>query len=57
MKNWKTTSAGITLIVTGVVSFYFALKSSALNEATITGVLTAVLGGIGLIFGADSEAK
>jgi uncharacterized membrane protein HdeD (DUF308 family) len=57
MKNWKTTSAGITLIVTGVISFYFAFKSTSLNEATITGVLTAVLGGIGLIFGADSEVK
>ena len=55
MKNWKTTSAGITLIVTGAVSFIFALKAGALNEATITGVFTAILGGIGLVFGADSN--
>lgn len=55
MKNWKTTSAGITLIATGIISVIFALKAGALNEATITGVVTAILGGIGLLFGADSD--
>lgn len=55
MKNWKTTSAGITLIITGIVSVIFALKAGPLDEATVTGVVTAILGGIGLLFGADSN--
>jgi hypothetical protein len=41
----KTTSAGIYPNCERVVSFYFAFKSTSLNEATIAGVLTlAVLG-------------
>lgn len=55
MKNWKTTSTGIVMIVSGVIGFYYAYKSSNLNEATITGCVTSVLGGIGLIFAKDNN--
>ncbi len=53
MKNWKTTSTGITMIVAGVVGFYFALKSGQLTEASVTGSLTSILGGVGLLAAKD----
>ena len=55
MKNWKTTSTGITMIVGGIVGIYFAAKSGNLNEGTVTGSITAILGGIGLIFAKDNN--
>ena len=55
MKNWKTTSSGIALIVGGIVSIYFANKTNNVNEATITACVTSVLGGIGLIFAKDNN--
>ena len=55
MKNWKTTSTGITMVVGGIVGFYFAIKNNTVNEGTVTGCLTAVLGGIGLIFAKDGN--
>lgn len=47
-KHWKTTSAGIIAIVTGIA--LYVSDHSKLTEA-----LTAVLGGVGLIFAADSS--
>ena len=55
MKSWKTTSAGITMIVSGIIGFYFAYKTGNVNEGTITGSVTAILGGIGLILAKDSN--
>lgn len=55
MKNWKTTSAGITMIVGGITGLYFAIKTQTVNEGTITATLTAVLGGIGLIYAKDNN--
>lgn len=54
-KNWKTTSTGITMIVAGIVGFYFAFKGGQVNEGTITGSLTSVLAGIGLLFAKDNN--
>lgn len=55
MKNWKTTSAGIAAIVGAVVAIYFAHKTNNINEATISGALTAFLTGVGLIFAKDNN--
>ena len=57
MKNWKTTSAGITSIVSGCVGLYFAWKTSNINEATLTGSITAIVAGIGLIFAHDPKKE
>lgn len=46
-KNWKTTSAGIVLIVTGVAMYQS-------NKTQIGPALSSVLGGIGLIFAHDA---
>lgn len=53
MKNWKTTSAGILMILGGIVRFYFAIKSGLINEESIMTSCTAILGGIGLMFSKD----
>ena len=53
MKNWKTTSAGIAMIVGGIASL--AYSWGALNPEMITAHLTAILGGVGLIFAKDQN--
>lgn len=56
IKNWKTTSTGITLIVAGIVGIYFAQKNNQMSEAAITGALTSFLTGIGLLFSKDHDS-
>ena len=56
MKNWKTTSAGIAMIAGGIVGLYFAITTGNVTEVTLTSAIATILGGIGLIFGADSSA-
>lgn len=55
MKNWKTTSVGITAIVGGVVRLIFAIKNHEFTEEAITTSVGGILGGIGLIFAKDSN--
>lgn len=48
MKNWKTSSAGLISIITGVSLF--------LNDKTkLAEAITAVLAGIGLLYAADVD--
>jgi hypothetical protein len=54
MKNWKTTSAGIAMIAGGLVGLYFAIVNGQVSEVTLTGTIATILGGIGLLFGADA---
>ena len=56
MKNWKTTSAGIAMIAGGIVGLYFAITTGNVTEVTLTSAIATILGGIGLIFGADAPA-
>jgi phosphotransferase system glucose/maltose/N-acetylglucosamine-specific IIC component len=53
MKNWKTTSAGISMITGAIVGVYFAIQANEVNEVVITAAITAILGGIGLIVSKD----
>ena len=53
MKNWKTTSTGIAMIVGGIVSIYFQRHN--LTEVVVTTSVATILGGIGLIFAKDSN--
>lgn len=55
MKNWKTTSTGITMIVGAVIGVYFAYKNNQINEAVITASISSLLGGLGLIFAKDKN--
>jgi len=53
--SWKTTSAGITMVVGGIVGIYFSIKNGTFNEAVATTSLGGILGGIGLICARDND--
>lgn len=55
--NWKTTSAGLTMIVGSVVHLVFSVKSGSANENTWTIALTAMIGGIGLLLAGDASVS
>lgn len=52
-KNWKTTSAGIIMIIGGICTLIFVNKP--ITPEAITGAATAILGGLGLMFAKDSN--
>jgi hypothetical protein len=53
MKNWKTTSTGLVMILGAIANVYFSFKGNSLSQGVITGSTTAFLGGIGLLFSKD----
>lgn len=53
LKSWKTTSAGILSIVGAIVTVIYAPRP--ISPEVITGALTAVLAGIGLLFAKDGN--
>ena len=53
--SWKTTSAGLTMILSGILGFVFGIKNHNLSDATITGSSTAIIGGVGLILAKDKN--
>ena len=55
LKNWKTTSAGLVMIGGSIVHLVFAVKAGTANENTWTLTITAVVGGLGLIFAGDAS--
>lgn len=42
------------MIAGGLVGLYFAITKNQVTEATLTGTIATILGGIGLLFGADA---
>ncbi len=52
--NWKTTSAGVTMMVGGLVHLAFAIKNHALTESDCTTTLLAVVTGAGFIAAGDA---
>jgi len=54
MKNYKTTSAGLVMIIGGIASMAYSWKH--LNPETITAHITGILGGIGLLLAKDHDA-
>jgi hypothetical protein len=55
LRNWKTTSAGITAIAGGLIGMFYAIKAKNVTPEILTGAITAILTGIGLIFAKDSN--
>lgn len=53
--SWKTTSAGITMVVGGITGLVFAIKANNVSEASISAAITAILGGVGLILAKDKN--
>jgi uncharacterized membrane protein YhiD involved in acid resistance len=56
VKNWKTTSAGLTIIVTGAVHLVFAIQSKSITEADCTTTIVSIVTGIGLLAAGDAGA-
>lgn len=57
LHNWKTTSAGLTLIIGPAVHLVFAVRAHTADESMWTASLIAIVGGIGLIFAGDGAAS
>jgi cytochrome c biogenesis protein ResB len=55
MKSWKTTSAGIIMILGAITGLL--LHNGMFTQEVIMGAATAILGGIGLIFAKDSDVS
>lgn len=53
MKNWKTTSAGIAMIAGALIMLWF--EKATLTPEKLTGAITALLGGVGLVFSKDYD--
>lgn len=55
LKSWKTTSAGILMVVGGITRLAFAFKSGNFTEEAIMSSSTLIVGGLGLVFAKDSN--
>jgi hypothetical protein len=55
MANWKTTSAGLTMIFGSVIHLIFSTKAHTGDETTWTLSAGTIIGGLGLIFAGDSS--
>lgn len=53
--HWKTTSAGLVMISGGVIHLVFQIRAHTADENAWTIAIGATLGGLGLIFAADSN--
>lgn len=53
--NWKTTSAGLTLIATGITRAWFAYDEGKLTEEAVLTIVTTILSGIGFLVSRDYD--
>jgi hypothetical protein len=56
-KNWRTTSAGLTMIVGGTVHLIFCIRAGTATEGVWTASILGTIGGVGLMFAGDSSAS
>ena len=52
--NWKTTSAGVIMIIGAIVHLYF---NRPLTEPMLMMGVTAIIGGLGLLFAGDANVS
>lgn len=55
LNNWKTTSAGLTMIIGSTVHLVFTVRAGTATETVWTVSLTAIVGGLGLMFAGDAS--
>lgn len=55
--NWKTTSAGLTMIAGSIVHLVFRIKAQAADENAWMISIGGVIGGVGLMFAGDASAS
>jgi hypothetical protein len=53
--SWKTTSAGILAIIGALVGLFFAIKNKTVTAEVITGCVSGILVGVGLIVAKDGN--
>lgn len=56
LNNWKTTSAGLTIMIGSAVHLIFAVRNHTADETTWTNALIAMVGGMGLVYAGDASA-
>lgn len=57
LSNWKTTSAGLALLVGAIVHLVFAIKHDRADETTWNSSLLTLIAAIGLMFAGDASAS
>lgn len=55
--SWKTTSAGLVMIIGSIIHLIFAVRSGTATEGVWTASVTAIVAGIGLILAGDATAS
>lgn len=55
--SWKTTSAGLAMILGSLIHIGFAIKNKTVTEAELTTAITVILGGIGLMVARDANTS
>lgn len=55
--NWKTTSAGITMLAGSVIHLAFSIKAGTANENSWTIAVVGIVGGVGFILAGDASAS
>jgi hypothetical protein len=55
LKNWKTTSAGLIMIIGDTVHLVFAIANHQATEGVWTGSLVGLVGGLGLLLAGDAS--
>lgn len=55
LASWKTTSAGLIMIIGSAMHLIFTVKDGTANENTWTVSLSTIVGGLGLIFAGDAS--
>jgi hypothetical protein len=53
LTSWKTTSAGVLMIVGGITAIIFQIKN--ITQELVISSVTSILGGLGLLFAKDSN--
>lgn len=55
INNWKTSSAGIVLILTGLIHIGFGILHKSINETDFTTTMVSIVTGVGLIVAGDGS--
>jgi hypothetical protein len=55
--NWKTTSAGLTMIGYSLVDCGFAWYNKTLDAHTMKSTIVSIIGGIGLMLAGDASSS
>lgn len=57
VKNWKTSSAGIVLILTGLIHIGYGLVHKSITEQDFTTTMVTIVTGLGLMVAGDASAS